>query len=293
MEKRKLGRSELHVSVIGLGTWGIGGPPFWSERDDTAPVYGFGRAEELVGKAVDGRRDEAVIATKCGLRWKGDSLKDIYKDLSPGSICQEVEDSLRRLRTDRIDLYQVHWPDQKTPVESFMVALALLKAQGKILNIGVSNFDTAMLQKAEQYAPVVSVQPKYNLLERGIEADLLPYCRGNLVGALVYSPLASGMLTGKYSADVSLTDWRGRGNMGIFSRDLFPAAMAKVERLKGFARERNAPLAHLALRWVIGQPGVTCALAGCNTPGQVEQNLAAMDMDISREDMDALASMAS
>ncbi|MDH5639160.1 MAG: aldo/keto reductase, partial [Nitrospinota bacterium] len=134
MEKRKLGQSDLHVSAIGLGTWGIGGPPFWSERDeatsvgaiqkavdlgvnlvDTAPAYGFGLSEELVGKALATRRDEVVIATKCGLRWKGASLKDIYKDLSPGSICQEVEDSLRRLKTDRIDLYQVHWPDQKTP----------------------------------------------------------------------------------------------------------------------------------------------------------------------------------
>jgi len=312
MEKRKLGQSGMYVSAIGLGTWGIGGPPFWSQREettsvatiqravdlgvnliDTAPAYGFGLSEELVGRAIATRRDEVVIATKCGLRWKGASLKDIYKDLSPGSICQEVEDSLRRLKTDRIDLYQVHWPDQKTPVESFMTSLALLKAQGKILNIGVSNFDTAMAQKAAQYAPVVSIQPKYNLLEREIESNLLPYCQQNQVSALVYSPLASGMLTGKYSADTLLTDWRGKGNMGIFNKDIFPAAMAKVEKLKRFAEERNTPLAHLALRWVLSRPGVTCALVGCNSPEQVEQNVAAMEMSFSPGEMESLTALVS
>ncbi|MDH5478299.1 MAG: aldo/keto reductase [Nitrospinota bacterium] len=311
MEKRKLGQSDLYVSPIGLGAWGIGGPPFWNGRDpktsvatiqkaldlgvnliDTAPVYGFGLSEELVGQAVAGRRDEVVIATKCGLRWNGPSLKELYKDLSPGSICQEVEDSLRRLKTDRIDLYQVHWPDQKTPVENFMVALALLKAQGKILNIGVSNFDTAMLQKSMGFAPVVSIQPKYNLLERDIESDLLPFCQERHVGVLAYSPLASGMLTGKYSTDAQWTDWRGKGNMGVFQKEQLGQAVAKVEKLKQVAAQLGAPLASLALRWVTNRPGVTCALAGAYTPEQMEANAAAMEIVISQTDMERLTASA-
>ena len=311
MEKRRLGQSQLYVSVIGLGAWGIGGPPFWAFRDektsistiqkaldlgvnliDTAPVYGFGLSESVVGKAVAGRRDQLIIATKCGLRWKGDSLKDIYRDLSPASLYQEVEDSLRRLGTDRIDLYQVHWPDPNIPVEHVMVALALLKGQGKILNIGVSNFDAQMLRSASAVVPVVSLQPKYNLLERDAEADLLPLCRENNIGVLAYSPLASGMLTGKYSSSASLADWRGKGNMGVFRPETFPQVMAKVEKLKSFANERGIPLSRMALRWVIGQPGISCALAGANTAAQVEDNVAAADLELSAEDMERLETLA-
>jgi len=251
-------------------------------------VYGFGLSEELVGKALEGRRNQAVIATKCGLRWKGNSMGEIYKSLSPASIYEELEASLRRLKTDRIDLYQVHWPDPATPVEHVMTSLYLLKATGKILHIGVSNFTPEMLREAMAIAPVTSLQPKFNLLEREAERELIPLCAENGIGVLAYSPLASGMLTGKYRE----ADWRGRGNMGIFQKEAFPGAMKKVELLREFAREKGVSLTHLALRWAISRPGVTCALAGAYTPEQIEDIAGATSISLTDGEMERAAGLA-
>lgn len=299
MKKRALGNSGLSVTPIGYGAWGIGGPPFWAEKDeseairaiqaavdaginiiDTAPVYGFGRSEEIAGKALEGRRDGVVIATKCGLRWKKEALGGIYNDLGPASIWEEVESSLRRLKTDHIDLYQIHWPDPKTPLEQTMVALSLLKAQGKIGHIGVSNFDEAMMAQALEIAPVVSLQPPYNMLQRDIEDKILPLCREKNVGVLAYSPLASGVLSGKYDEKSTFDGWRAKGNMGVFRKDTFGPAMKKVQLLKDFAAGKGVSLAELAIRWVIDQPGVTCALAGMNTAAHVEANIKALNVEL-------------
>jgi len=300
MKTKKLGSSDLEVSSIALGAWGIGGPPFWGERNedesvktiqkaidcgvnliDTAPVYGFGRSEEIIGKAIRGRRDKVLLATKCGLRWKEPVLRAMYKNLSPGSIWEELEASLARLKTDYIDLYQIHWPDPNSSLEQTLMALTLLKAQGKIRHFGVSNFDFETLARAYGFAPIDSIQPKYNMLERGIEADTLPYCVENNIGVLAYSPLASGVLTGKYGAETKFDGWRGKGDFGVFRKEVFGPAMEKVRKLKEVSGDLGVPLTHLAIKWVIDKPGVTSALVGANTPGQVEENVKAASIEVS------------
>ncbi len=308
MKKRKLGHSDLEITPIGLGTWGIGGPPFWPDRDenesvqtieaaldnginliDTAPVYGFGRSEEIVGKAIRGKREKVIIATKCGLRWKNETLKGLYNNLKPGSICEEAESSLARIGTDYIDLYQVHWPDPGTSIEETMVALYLLKKQGKIREIGVSNFDKNLLESAMKIAPVISLQPKYNMLERDIESSTLPFCIDNNLGLLAYSPLASGILSGKYDKDTKFDGWRGKGNFGIFRKETFLPAMETVHKLKEYTVTRGISMTHLAIRWVMDQPGVTCALVGANTPAQIEDVINASNLALSSADRDELS----
>ena len=311
MQYRKLGESDLEVSVIGYGAWGIGGPPFWTEKDekesiaaihaaldcginliDTAPVYGFGRSEEIVGKAIEGRRDKVIVATKCGLRWKEEELKGIYRNLGPASLYEEVEASLRRMKVDYIDLYQIHWPDENTPVEHALVGLFLLQKMGKIRHIGVSNFSVEQMKEAIEFGPVVSLQPKYNLLEREIEAGELPVCRDNDIGVLAYSPLASGLLSGKYGKGDTFDGWRKKGGMGIFKKKSIGPALDKVEKLKAFAGERGTPLSHMAIKWVIDQPGVTSALVGANTVEQVESNAKAADYVLTVEDAGKLEELA-
>lgn len=308
MEKRRLSEvSDMEVTPIILGAWGIGGPPFWGERDrgesirtiraaidhginmiDTAPVYGFGLSEKLVGEAVAGRRGDVYIATKVGLRWREKTLGGIYHDLSPASIAEEVEGSLRRLRADRIDLLQVHWPDPGTPVEKTMEALVRLAGQGKIGAIGVCNFSADLLRKALESAPVASIQPKYNMLERDIEANLLPLARELGLGVIVYSPLASGMLSGKYGRGTRFDDWRGRGRMGVFREEAWPAAVERTEKLKKIAGRFGLKLSALAIRWAVEQPGVSAAIVGCNTPAQVAENVEAVGLSIPAEAMEAV-----
>lgn len=304
MKKRRLGNSEISISPIGFGTWGIGGPPFWSEKDanestnavkaaldngvnliDTAPVYGFGRSEEIVGKAIRDRRGDVVLATKCGLRWKSESLKGLYHDLSASSVREEVENSLRRLKTDHIDLYQIHWPDPKTDIDETMIELNNLKEQGKIGEIGVSNFSVEQIEKALKIAPVISLQPKYNLVEREIEKDILPFCRDKNIGILAYSPLASGILTGKYNADTKFDGWRGKKNFGVFQKETFGPAMEIVNKLKDYASSIEISLLHLSIQWVISQPGVTCALVGANKTEQVRENVEALQFLLSSDDL--------
>lgn len=311
MQKRPVGE-KLKITPVSLGTWGIGGPPFWAERSekesirtikkaldlginciDTAPAYGFGLAEEIVAKAVAGRRDSVVIATKCGLRWKDTTgASSLYKDLTPVSIRHEVEGSLRRLNTDRIDLYQIHWPDPNTPIGTTMETLNALRSEGKILGIGVSNYTLNMLKEARAIAPVASVQPKYNLLERDIELDILPYCAENGIAVLAYSPLASGALSGKYSRDSVFSDWRGGKNFGVFRPETWEESITKVERLKTIAEDYGMSLSQLAIRWLVEQKGVTSALVGCNTPEQVEENVLALEVRIDAEFMELIENTA-
>lgn len=311
MQKRAIGE-KLKITPVSLGTWGIGGPPFWAERDekesirtiqkaldlgvnciDTAPAYGFGLAEEVVAKALAGRRDSVVIATKCGLRWKdATNASSLYRDLTPASIRQELEDSLRRLQTDRVDLCQIHWPDPNTPIATTMETLNALRGEGKILEIGVSNFTLDMLKEARAIAPIASVQPKYNLLERDIESDILPYCAENGIAVLTYSPLASGVLSGKYSRDSVFPDWRGSKNFGVFRQEAWEEAIGKAERLKAIAEDYGMSLSQLAIRWVVEQKGVTSALVGCNTPEQVEENMLALEVRIDAEFMEMIENAA-
>lgn len=317
MEKRRLGSSELEVTVIGLGCWAIGGW-MWGGTDeekaiaairkaidvgmtffDTAPAYGFGLSEEIVGKAIEGRRDEVILATKCGLNWEHTTRQPwfvdeqgnkIYKDLTKESILREAEASLRRLKTDRIDLYQCHWPDEQTPAEETMEALNLLLEQGKVRAIGVSNFSVAQMGDFRRCVPVHSDQPRYNMLDRAIEAEILPYCQENNIGVLAYSPIEQGILTGKVTLDRKLPRGDHRRHRPWFQKKNLKRALGFLEKLKPIAADHRKTLAQLAANWVICQEGVTSALVGARNAEQVVENAGAADWRLTEEELKLIES---
>jgi aryl-alcohol dehydrogenase-like predicted oxidoreductase len=272
---------------VGLGTWAIGGW-MWGGTDeresirtihealdlginliDTAPVYGFGRSEEIVGKALaqDGRRQRAVIATKVGLGWTNGQP---FRDSSRQRIIAEVEDSLLRLRTDVIDLYQVHWPDPLVPIDDTAEVLAGLYRAGKIRAIGVSNFSPAEMDIFRAAAPLHTAQPPYNLFERAIEADVLPYCRAKGIAVLAYGSLCRGLLAGRMNSQTQFDGDDLRRHDPKFQAPRFAQYLQAVERLDQLARERfGRRVIHLALRWVLDQPGVGVALWGARRPEQL------------------------
>ena len=310
MEKRKLGTSDLKVSVIGFGAWGIGGKPFWSNEGDdesvrtvqkafdhginffdTAPVYGFGHSERLIAKALKNKRDKIILATKCGLRWDRESLASIRKDSSPDSIRFEIEESLKRLETDFIDLYQVHWPDPKTPFQETMEELLKLKEEGKILNIGLSNFSKPQMEECLKYGEFVSLQSMYNMLERDLEKDEIPFCKEKEIGIIPYSPLGSGVLTGKYNKQTKFKDWRGKGFIGHFSGKVYESHIDKVEKLKTIASNYGKKVHHLAINWILAQESVSTAIVGIKKAAQVEDNHQATGWKISGEDLKKIAEL--
>ncbi|KMP11262.1 oxidoreductase [Candidatus Nitromaritima sp. SCGC AAA799-C22] len=295
MEYRTLGDSGLKISVIGFGAWGIGGAPFWSNEGDapsarailksyelginffdTAPVYGFGHSEELLGKTLKPVRDKVIYATKCGLRWSKKALGSITKNAARKSILEEIDQSLKRLETDCIDLYQVHWPDVETPQEETMQALLEIQEQGKIRAIGVSNYSVEQMADIMKTGEIVSLQPEYSLLNRSVEKDRVPFCRENQVGIIAYSPLASGVLTGKYGKDAKFNDWRGKGILGCFSGPQFEKNIEKVERLKKIGESMGKTCGQMAINWIVSQPGLTTALLGVKNERQMEENIAAL-----------------
>ncbi len=304
MEKRKLGTSDLEVSVIGFGAWGIGGKPFWPNQSndesvraiqkafdfginffDTAPVYGFGRSERLIAKALKTKRDKVILATKCGLRWEKESPGSIRKESSADSIRFEIEESLRRLETDFIDLYQVHWPDPATPFQETMEELVKLKEEGKILNIGLSNFSKEQMEECLKYGEFVSLQSMYNMLERDLEKDEIPFCKKKRIGVIPYSPLASGVLTGKYDKQTNFKDWRGKGLFGHFSGKVYESHIDKVEKLKSIASNYGKKVYHLAINWLLAQEGVSTAIVGVKKAAQIQDNQQATGWEISGDDM--------
>ena len=296
MEYRMLGDSGLKVSVIGFGAWGIGGAPFWNNEGDTnsaraiiksyelginffdtAPVYGFGHSEELLGKTLKPFRDDVIYATKCGLRWRNKSLGAITKNATRKSILEEIDLSLKRLNTDYIDLYQVHWPDIETSQGETMETLLEIQQQGKIKAIGVSNYSVEQIRDIMKHGKIVSLQPDYSLLNRSIEKDILPYCKENQVGIIAYSPLASGLLTGKYGKDAKFSDWRGKGIIGCFSGAQFAKNMEKVKHLKNIAESIGKTCTQMAINWIVSQPQLTTALLGVKNEKQMEENISALD----------------
>ena len=305
MEYRKLG--DLEVSVIGYGAWGIGGAPFWKNEGDkksidsikasfdqginifdTAPVYGFGHSEELIGKALKPLREKVVIATKCGLRWDKDSLSALRKDASRKSILEEVDQSLKRLDTDWIDLYQVHWPDLETSHEETMETLLEIQEQGKIRSIGVSNYSAAQIKECSQYAKIISLQPEYSLLAREIEKEIVPLCIENNIGIIAYSPLSSGVLTGKYDKNTKFKDWRGKGIIGTFAGEGYAKNISKVDLLKAIALEEGKTCGQIAINWVLRQPGLTTALVGVKNQVQMEENLQSIGWQPSKENCEKI-----
>jgi len=288
MELRKIPRTDLTVSRIGLGTWSIGGW-MWGGTDetesiatiraaiergvtliDTAPAYGFGRAEEIVGKALagDGLRNRVAIATKAGLDWHGDQP---FRNASKKRIFAEVEASLRRLRTDVIDIYQVHWPDPETPIEETADAMLALLKGGLIRAIGVSNFSPVEMDRFLAIAPIHTVQPPYNLFERGIEHDVLPYAERHAIAALVYGPICRGLLSGRMKPDTTFDTSDLRSVDPKFQAPRYARYLRAVRELDRFARDNfGKRVIHLALRWALDQPGVTAALWGARHPAQLD-----------------------
>ena len=305
MEYRKLGSSDLKVSCIGYGAWGIGGAPFWNSEGhtksldsikkaydlginffDTAPVYGFGHSEELIGKAIKPVRDKVIIATKCGLRWDKEALGSIRKDASRNSILEEIDQSLKRLDTDVIDLYQVHWPDVETEQEETMETLLEIQGKGKIRHIGVSNYSAEQMKDCLQYAKIVSLQPEFSLLARDIQKGTVSVCLENDIGIIAYSPLASGVLTGKYDKNTKFKDWRSKGIIGTFTGEGFVRNIKKVDRLKEIAEGKTC--GQMAINWVLRQEGLTTALVGVKNPDQVEENLKAVGWEPSAENCERI-----
>jgi aryl-alcohol dehydrogenase-like predicted oxidoreductase len=287
MELADIPGTSLKVSPVALGTWAIGGW-MWGGTDetesistiraalehgvnviDTAPVYGFGRSEEIVGKAIaEGRlRSRVVIATKAGLEWVQGR---VFRNASRARILREVEDSLRRLRTDHIDIYQVHWPDPLVTIEETAEAMNTLFVQGKIRAIGVSNFSVAQIERFRRVAPVHVVQSPYNLFERGIEADLLPYCRNNRISTFGYGALCRGLLSGRMRPDTTFDGDDLRRSDPKFVKPRFEQYLAAVRRLDRLARACfDKRVIHLAIRWMLDQ-GITTALWGARHPEQLQ-----------------------
>ncbi len=279
--------TSLDVSRVALGTWAIGGW-MWGGTDeaesiatiraavehgidviDTAPAYGFGRSEEIVGKAIaeSDLRSRVLIATKTGLEWAGGK---VFRNASRARILQEAEDSLRRLRTDHIDIYQVHWPDPLVPIEESAEAMRTLFEQGKIRAIGVSNFSVGQMDRFRRVAPLHVLQSPYNLFERGIEADILPYCRKNKIATLGYGALCRGLLSGRMRPDSKFEGDDLRRTDPKFQPPRFAQYLAAVEGLDRLAQRRfGKRVIHLAIRWMLDQ-GISTALWGARRPDQLQ-----------------------
>ena len=293
MKFRKLGQSDLNCSVIGLGTWGMAGS-FWGKVDDdqsiatiragleaginlidTAPVYGDGHSEEVVGRALEGlKREDIVLATKCG-RFTCETEK----------IRQELETSLKRLKTDYIDLYQVHWPDDKVPFEETFGELENMRKQGKIRYIGVSNFSVEQTEEASKYCQIVSTQPQYSLLVRDIEKDILPYCVEKNIGILSYGSIGAGALTGKFKEKPVFKEDDERASFYTFFQEQnWPKTKQMIDTLEEIAASHGKPTVHAAINWVLKQKGITVALVGARTPEQVRINAQAADWELTDEE---------
>ncbi len=303
MEQRKLGTTDIDVSVITFGAWAIGGWMWGGQEEadaidaihaaldhgvtsiDTAAIYGFGASEALVRKAVGDRRHNVRIFTKCGLRWDSDQgevrfetqdnegrPRTVRQNATADSVIYECENSLRRLGTDYIDLFQIHWPDPDTPVEETMGALDKLLQAGKIRAAGVSNYSVDELDRARQVVPIASSQPPYSMVLRDAERDMLPYCREHNIGVIVYSPLQRGLLTGKVTPEREFAEDDHRRTHPLFSVANRKRVNAFLDEIRPVADAHNATPAQLVINWTIHRPGVTAALVGSRNAKQATEN---------------------
>jgi len=306
MKTKRLGNSDLFITPMGFGAWAIGGAGWefgWGDQDDkasiaaihralelginwidTAAVYGMGHSEEVVAAALKSwRGPRPYVFTKCGLRW--DEQGCVHRSLQADSIRRECEASLRRLKVETIDLYQIHWPNED--LEEGWSEMARLQKEGKARWIGVSNFDANQLRRAEKIAPVTSLQPPYSLIRREIEPEILPYCRSNGIGVIVYSPMASGLLTGamtrERAAKLPDSDWRSRDME--FVEPKLSKNLALVERLREMGEEYGRPPGQVAIAWILRNPAVTAAIVGARNAEQVEKNVGAVELQLTDEDV--------
>ena len=294
MLTRKLGQTDLNLTVIGFGAWAIGGGDYkfgWGPQDDedsiksihealdagvnwidTAPIYGLGRSEQVVGKALKGIRHEVILATKCGIVW--DANRTVSRHLKADSIRREVELSLGRLQTDYIDLYQMHWPEPDEIIEEAWEAMVKLVDEGKVRYIAVCNFNVEQLRRIGAIQPVAFLQPPYNMLRREIEEDILSYCQESKLGVVAYSPMQNGLLTGKFTLEriQNLPDDDFRKTLSEqFQSPQLDVNLKVVEGLRPIAQRLDHTLAQLALAWVLRRPEVTSAITGARKPGQIKE----------------------
>jgi aryl-alcohol dehydrogenase-like predicted oxidoreductase len=307
MKTRKLGWTDLEITTMGMGTYALGGGDWqygWGAQDDAdsiasikrafelginwidvAPAYGLGHAEIVTGQVLKDISDDIIVATKCGLSW--DENGTINMTLGGDTIQQEVEDSLKRLNVDVIDLFQIHWPIPDEGIESAWTAIGEMVKEGKIRYAGVSNFSLDQLKRAQAIHPIASLQPPYSMVERGIENGILDYCTENNIGVIVYSPMESGLLTGKFSAEhmASLpdNDWRKTANQ--FTEPEFSLNLELVEGLRPIAKRNGKSLPELAIAWTLTRSAITAAIVGARHPSQIEGTIGAADWQLSSDDL--------
>lgn len=309
MQKRKLGDTDMPLTTVGLGTWAMGGPwQFgWGPQDDeealgailaaldrginwidTAPAYGLGHSEELVGQALRQTKHRPYIATKCGLLWN--EKKEKVPCLKPESIRRECHASLQRMGIETIDLYQMHWPDPDEGVERAWEEMARLVDEGKVRYIGVSNYSIAQLERIRRIHPPASLQPPYSMLHREAEEELLPYCAQHHMGVVVYSPMQRGLLTGKFSHErlAALAPDDHRRRHPDFQEPRFSATLELVEQLKKIARRHGRTCSQLAISWVLRRREVTAAIVGARRPDQIEETVQASGWNLSEDDVEEI-----
>jgi len=307
-----LGNSDLEITPLGIGAWAMGGSGWkfaWGEQDDndsiaaihaaldaglnwidTAAVYGLGHSEEIVGKAIHGMSNKPFIFTKCERRWNEQG--EIYPSLTAASIREECENSLRRLRVDQIDLYQVHWPEPDPDIEEGWTEMARLREEGKVRWIGVSNFSVPQMKRAMDIAPITSLQPPYSLLARKTEPEILPFAQANGIGVIVYSPMRAGLLAGKMTRERALNlpydDWRKRDK--DFQEPQLSRNLELVDLLREIGRRHGHTPGEVALAWTLRNPAVTGAIVGLRRPDQVNGVVGALTFRLSDTELDEIES---
>ncbi len=310
MEKRAFGKAGMEITPLGFGSWAIGGGGWraaWGPQDDdeavgairravelgmnwidTAAVYGLGHSEELVARALKGVSERPYVFTKCSLVW--DESGEVHNVLRKDSVKRECEESLRRLQTDVIDLYQIHWPRPDEDIEEGWSALLELKEEGKVRHIGVSNFDVSQMERAQKISPVETLQPPYNMLNRGIEEEVLPYCAERGIGVIVYSPMRSGLLTGKMTRErvrnLPPDDWRR--DSADFQEPRLSRNLELVELLEEIGEGHGRSPGEVAIAWTLRHPAVTAAIVGGRRPNQVDGIIGAAEFRLSEEELERI-----
>jgi len=312
MQTRRLGSSDLELTLVGLGTWAIGGPwQFgWGPQDDsdsadailealehginwidTAPIYGCGHSEEVVGKTIKEFGQRPIIATKCGLLWN--EKREKINCLKADSIIAECEASLKRLGVDVIDLYQMHWAEPDEDLEEGWEAMARLVKQGKVRYVGASNASVAQLERMAVIYPLASLQPPYSMLQREFQQECLPYCKQNNIGVVCYSPMYRGLLTGKFDAQkiADLPDGDHRKMKPNFIEPVLSVNLKFIDSLKPIAQRNNVTLAQLAIAWTLRIEAVTSAIVGARKKGQIAETVKAADFKLSQDDINEIETL--
>ena len=311
VQTRRLGNSDMNITPLGVGAWAMGGGGWqfaWGAQDDdesvraiqraldeginwidTAAVYGLGHSEEVVARALQGRSSRPYVFTKCERRW--DENRQIYKSLKSDSIRYECEESLRRLKLDAIDLYQIHWPEPDEDIEEGWTTMAQLQQEGKVRWIGVSNFQVAHMERARKIAPITSLQPPYSILSPEIEASLLPYCAEHNIGVIVYSPMKSGLLSGRMTKQrvASMPDDDFRKRTPHFQEPLLSRNLDLVEAMREIGAKHGRTPGEVAIAWTLRRPEVTAAIVGLRSPEQVDGVIGAADFRLSDEEIKTIA----